>query len=196
MFGIQLLRVLVATLMTLSLLVIFKRPAKFFLTAGKLDAPASKLAFLIDEGTSWKNLGWILSVCITFGTLAFLVLAGGPSLKQLSSLVPMLPFILILTAMNAFSEEFNYRAALLAPLHPVIGKTNSILMAAVFFGLGHFYGVPYGIVGVLMSFVLGYFLSKSMQETKSFFWPRFIHFWQDVAIFSFMAIGSIVAGGG
>lgn len=196
MFGIQLLRFIVALLMVIAMLVIFKRPSRFFLTAGKLDAPSSKLIFLIDEGTSWKKLGWILSLCITFGTLFFLVLAGRPTLAQLSKTLPMLPFILVLAAMNAFSEELNYRSALLTPLLPIVGKSHSLLLTALFFGLGHFYGVPYGIVGVIMATVLGYLLSKSMVETKGFFWPWFIHFWQDAAIFSFMAIGSIVAGGG
>ena len=195
MFGNQLLRLIVAFLMIIVMLVIFRRPRNFFLTLGKLDAPSSKVAFLIDEGTSWKKLGWFLSLCITGGTLVFLFLAGKPSLTQLVKVLPMLPFILILAAMNAFSEEINYRAALLAPLNSILGKNHSILLAALFFGIGHFYGVPYGVVGVVMASVLGYFLSKSMLETEGFFWPWFIHFWQDVAIFSFMAIGSVIAGG-
>jgi membrane protease YdiL (CAAX protease family) len=123
-------------------------------------------------------------------------LAGRPSLSQLGKALPLLPFVLILAAMNSFSEELNYRAAFLAPLFPNLGKIHSILLTATFFGLAHFYGVPYGVVGVVMSFVLGYLLSKSMVETRGFFWAWFIHFWQDVAIFSFMAIGSIIAGGG
>jgi membrane protease YdiL (CAAX protease family) len=132
---------------------------------------------------------------ITFGTLAFLVLAGRPSLARIAGVLPMLPAILILAAMNAFAEELNYRAALLTPLTPAVGTAHGLLLSATFFGLAHFYGVPYGIVGVVMAFVLGYLLSKAMVETKGFFWAWFIHFWQDVAIFSFMAIGSIAAGG-
>ncbi|MCB2210296.1 CPBP family intramembrane metalloprotease [bacterium] len=195
MFGIQLRRVAVTLLMVLALLLIYKRPARFFLRKGHLDAPTSKLAFLIDEGTPWNKLGWILTACITLGTLAFLILAGRPTGAQLRTALPLLPAVLVLAAMNAFAEELNYRAALLAPLFPAVGKTHSVLLTAAFFGLGHFYGVPYGVVGVVMSFVLGYFLSKAMVETKGFFWPWFIHFWQDVAIFSFMAIGAIIAGG-
>jgi len=76
-----------------------------------------------------------------------------------------------------------------------VGPGHSLLLTAAYFGLAHFFGVPYGAVGVIMAFVLGYILSKAMLETKGFFWPWFIHFWQDVAIFTFMAIGSIVAGG-
>jgi CAAX protease family protein len=56
--------------------------------------------------------------------------------------------------------------------------------------------VPYGIVGVVMAGFLGWFLAKAMVETRGFFWPWFIHFCQDVAIFTFMAAGSIVPGGG
>jgi len=195
MFGIQLRRIAVAAIMVFSLLAIYRRPNRFFLVPGKLDAPSEKLLFLIDKGTSWKRLSWILAAMITFGTLVFLVLAGRPSLSQLSGLLPMLPAILILAAMNAFSEELSYRAALLAPLSPAVGTGHSLLLTATYFGLAHFYGVPYGVVGVIMAFILGYLLSKAMLETKGFFWPWFIHFWQDVAIFSFMAIGSIVAGG-
>jgi membrane protease YdiL (CAAX protease family) len=189
MFGTQIRRMLVALAMILILWIIYKRPARFYLTPGKLDAPASKLSFLIDEGTSYKNLGWILALMITGGTLAFLWLSGRPNLNQLSGVLPLLPAVLILAAMNAFSEELSYRAAFLAPLSNAVGKTHSILLTATFFGLAHFYGVPYGVVGVIMAFVLGALLSKAMLETKGLFWPWFIHFWQDVAIFSFMAIG-------
>ena len=196
MFGIQIRRVGVALIMTAVLFFIYKIPSRFFLSPGMLDSKASKEFFIIDEGTPWNRLGWILSILITSGTLAFLLLAGRPSLSQLSKALPLLPFVIILAAMNAFSEELNYRVAFLAPLFPNLGKTHSILLTATFFGLAHFYGVPYGVVGVIMSFVLGYLLSKSMIETRGFFWAWFIHFWQDVAIFSFMAIGSIIAGGG
>lgn len=195
MFGIQIRRVLVALVMALTLWAIYKRPSRFYLTPGKLDAPAGKLSFLIDEGTSYKNLGWILALMITGGTLAFLILAGRPTLARLSGALPLLPEVFALAAMNAFSEELSYRASFLAPLVSAVGKTHSILLTATFFGLAHFYGVPYGIVGVMMAFVLGALLSKAMLETRGFFWPWFIHFWQDVAIFAFMAIGSITAGG-
>jgi hypothetical protein len=46
-----------------------------------------------------------------------------------------------------------------------------------------------------MSTFLGWMLGKAMLETRGFFWAWFIHFWQDVAIFSFMAIGAVTAGG-
>ena len=69
-------------------------------------------------------------------------------------------------------------------------------MVAVYFGLIHFYGIPYGVVGVLLAGFLGWILAKSIQDTGGFFWAWFIHFWQDVWIFAFMAIGSIIPGDG
>ncbi len=195
MLGHQLRRLLVTLCMIIGLFLIYRKPKKFFMVKGNLKAPAAKEGFLIDEGTPWHKLGWILALCITLGTLAFLWIAGRPSLRSFPPLLAQLPMILLLAAMNAFSEELSYRAAFLAPLNPVTGKMHAILLTATFFGLAHFYGVPYGIIGVIMSFVLGYLLSKSMLETRGFFWAWFIHFLQDVAIFSFMALSVITPGG-
>lgn len=149
----------------------------------------------MDQPTTWIRLGLILSVCITLGTLAFLIISGSPSSSFVARIVPLLPFILVISAMNAFSEEIAYRAALLVPLRAVLGKSQALLLTAALFGLWHYYGVPYGIVGVFMAGILGWLLGKSMLETKGVFWAWFIHFWQDVAIFAFIAAGSIVAGG-
>ncbi len=196
MFGSQLRRLVVAMIMLGSLFLIYRQTQRFYFIPGKLNAPAGKEGPIIDEGTPWNKLGWILSLCITLGTLTFLWLNGRPSLQSLVAVLPMLPSVLILAALNAFNEELSYRAAFLAPLVPVTGKTHAILLTATTFGLAHFYGVPYGIIGVIMSFVLGYLLSKSMVETRGFFWAWLIHFLQDTAIFTFIAIGAIAAGGG
>jgi len=85
--------------------------------------------------------------------------------------------------------------SMLAPLSHAVGKHHSILLTAVFFGLAHFFSVPYGIIGVLMSFLLSYFLSKAMMEVKGIFCSWVIHILQDVAIFKFMAIRSVAPGG-
>lgn len=98
--------------------------------------------------------------------------------------------------MNSFSEEMNYRASLLGALGDSLGEGQKVLLTAIIFGIGHYYGVPYGIIGVVMASLLGWFLGKSMVETQGFTWAWLIHFLQDVAIFSFLAIGSVVAGGG
>lgn len=196
MMSIQMVRVAIAILMILFLFVMGYSRREFFFVKGKLDAPVEAVKWLgIDEGTKWNKLGPLLALAISSGTLLFLVLAGRPSLSILWQALPMLPLVLFFSATNAFAEEMNYRAALMAPIFPIVGKHQTMLMMAVVFGFGHFYGVPYGIIGVIMAGFLGWILSKSMLETEGFFWPWFIHFWQDVLIFSFMTIGSITPGG-
>jgi hypothetical protein len=196
MLGIQILRILVAVFMVGVMLILRRRFSEFYLVKGNLSAEASPIPLLMSKPTTWKSLGVILAVCITGGTLFFLFLAGRPSLGALAAILPILPMILLLAAMNAFAEEMNYRATALGALKGVISNPQAVMLAAVFFGLGHYYGVPYGLIGAVMAWLLGWLLGKSMIETGGFFWAWFIHFLQDVAIFSFMAIGSVVPGGG
>ena len=82
----------------------------------------------------------------------------------------------------------------LATLEPAAGPGQAMLLTAFVFGIGHFYGVPYGIVGAVMAGALGWILNKTMLETRGFFWPWFIHFCQDALVFSFMALGAVAAG--
>ena len=97
--------------------------------------------------------------------------------------------------MNAFYEEMTYKASFLSVLEDTVGRRHALLLMAVFFGALHYYGIPYGIVGVLMAGFLGWLLGKSMLETRGLWWAWWIHFVQDVLIFTFLAIGSIRAGG-
>ncbi len=196
MLGVQLLRILVAVFMVLVMLALKRNFAAFYLVKGDLNATAAPIPLVMTQPSTWKKLGVILAVCITGGTLFFLVMAGRPSLAALGLALPMLPMILLLAAMNAFSEEMSYRASILGVLNGVLSAPQAVMLAAVFFGIGHYYGVPYGIIGVVMAWFLGWLLGRSMTETRGFCWAWFIHFLQDVAIFSFMAIGSVTAGGG
>jgi hypothetical protein len=196
MLGIQLTKLGAATLMILALWVLKRRRQDFYLVAGDLDAPAQGVRWLgIDPGTRWSRLGWIAGVLISLGTLAFLVLAGRPSVHALAGALSLLPAVLLLAVLNAFSEEVSYRASLLSALDGVVGVQQVLLLSAFFFGIAHYYGVPYGVLGVVMSGFLGWFLGKAMIETRGFFWAWFIHFLQDMAIFFFIAAGSIVPGG-
>ncbi|MBZ0281270.1 MAG: CPBP family intramembrane metalloprotease [Anaerolineae bacterium] len=196
LLGSQLLRFGAALTMIVVLLLLRYRRSEFFLTKGELNATAEPVSWLgMNRPAGWGRFGLILTLCITLGTLAFLIIFSRSLVTSLTQFLPLIPIVLIASAMNAFSEEITYRAALLAPLHGVVGKSQALLLTAALFGLWHFYGVPYGVIGVIMAGVLGWLLGKSMLETKGLFWPWFIHFWQDVAIFAFIAAGSIVPGG-
>lgn len=196
MFGSQLLRLGTALVMAVVLWVVYRRRRAYFLSMGEMRAAAAPVRWLgIDRPISWGRLGWLSALCITLGTLAFLVIFGSPSLERFGKVIPLLPVVLALAAINAFSEEMSFRAALLAPLRDAVGARQALLLTAALFGLWHFYGVPYGVIGVALAGFLGWYLGKSMLETKGMFWAWFIHFWQDVAIFTFIAAGSITPGG-
>jgi len=90
----------------------------------------------------------------------------------------------------------TYKASFLSVLEGVVGKHQALWLMAAYFGIGHFYGIPYGVIGVLMAGFLGWLLGKSMLETRGLWWAWLIHFLQDVMIFAFLAIGSVVPGGG
>lgn len=197
MLAEQSLRLLVTIGMILTLLIIKKKPAAFFLVKGDLSARVEPVRWLgVSAGSTWRKFGTILALCISLGTLTFLLLAGRPSLDIIIKALPFLPFILLAALLNSFNEEMTYKASFLAILEDKVGGRQALLLMAAYFGIGHYYGVPYGIIGVLMAGFLGWILGKSMLETRGFLWAWFIHFLQDILIFSFMAIGSITAGGG
>ncbi|MBL8163430.1 MAG: CPBP family intramembrane metalloprotease [Anaerolineae bacterium] len=196
MMGIQLQRLAVTLVIVAALLLLGYRRKQFFLTRGQLNAPAKPVRWLgYSKAEPWTRFGASWALFITLGTLAFLVIAGQPSLASFQAVLPLLPAIVLLATMNAFSEELTYRASLLGVLDGVIEPRHALSLTAVFFGLAHYYGVPYGILGVIMSTFLGWMLGKAMLETRGFFWAWFIHFCQDVAIFSFLAIGTVTPGG-
>jgi hypothetical protein len=201
----QILRMAVTLVMLAGLMIIKKKREAFYLVKGDLAATADPMPPIMKQPASWRVLGRELSLYISLGTLAFLLIAAFPSPRiqfeqgalggMLSQMFVLIPFVLLMAAMNAFSEELTYKASFLSVLEDPVGKRQALLLMAAFFGIGHYYGVPYGIIGVLMAGFLGWLLGKSMLETRGFAWAWFIHFLQDVLIFSFMAIGSVTPGG-
>jgi len=140
------------------------------------------------EPKPWTNVGSIFAIIFTLGTLIFLLVTQTPTLEDFLGVLPLLPIAILIAAMNAFNEEFTLRAAPLSELWKKVGKQHALLLTIVYFGLGHFYGVPSGILGVLLSAFLGWFLGKSLLETKGFFWAWIIHFFPDIIIFTFYAM--------
>jgi len=67
----------------------------------------------------------ILSICISLGTLLFLIVFGKPSLDALVKVIPLMPVVLLLALMNSFSEEMSYRASELAVLKGVVSHPQA-----------------------------------------------------------------------
>lgn len=197
MLGEQLRRLTVSLAVIAAFLLLRYRRSDIFLVKGQLDATGAPIRWLgITRPYSYRRFGPLAALCICLGLGAFLVIGGGwPSLSPGSLSLMVVLAVVALAAMNAFSENVTYRAAPLATLEPAVGASQAMLLTAVIFGIGHFYGVPYGIVGVVMAGALGWLLNKTMLETRGFFWPWFIHFCQDALVFSFMALGAVAASG-
>lgn len=134
---------------------------------------------------TWKNLGVSFAIVITLVTavvIYFQVVHGGSVSLEL---YPGVILILVFALINAFSEEIIFRFSFVAVVSkygysPYVAQG----LAAAIFGVVHYFGNPGGIPGVLMAAFIGWFLAKSMLETKGFFWALTIHFLQDVVIFS------------
>jgi hypothetical protein len=78
--------------------------------------------------------------------------------------------------MNGFNEDFALRVAPLGELKPAVGGSMALVATAAYFGLGYYYGVSNGVIGVLLSAFLGWLLGKSMIETRGFFTAWLVHF--------------------
>jgi hypothetical protein len=189
-------RLALTLLMIAVLWLIYRDRRRFFLNSGDLQATAAPIRWIgHTDPAPWSRLGPIAGVLISLGTASFVWLAGQPSLEQMATALPLLPAVLLVAALNAFNETITYRASFLATLELPAGAAQALLMAAIWFGVGHYFGVPYGIIGVVMSTFLGWFLGRSLLETRGSFWAWFIHFLQDVVIFYFIALGAVTPGG-
>jgi membrane protease YdiL (CAAX protease family) len=156
-----------------------------FLASGNIAAPAKGVSWLgISDGESWLSLGASLSFFITLATSTFVYLQFRKSGGGLRKIVPFIPWILLFSVTNSFSEEVVYRLGIIVPLVGSVDTAYILLISAAAFGAPHLRGMPNGIVGALMAGLLGWLLAKSVIETNGIFWAWFIHFLQDIVIFS------------
>lgn len=174
------------------LLLLYQSPRKFYLVKGDLSARASRIAWLgIEEGRiSWGKLSVISALLIAVGTLLLTILTvtGFSKPATLGRLPPLLPLIVLLALLNSFSEGVVYRSSVLGPLKEVLPKDYIVIVASAFFGFAHYYGAPGGILGIIMSGLLGWYMCRSMYETQGFVAAWIIHFFQDIVIFSTIAV--------
>jgi membrane protease YdiL (CAAX protease family) len=196
MFSVQIPRATMGTAIALISLALMGSFGRFFFIKGKLDAPAQPIPLILTRPPSWRILGPAIAGAMSLGLVVFVFAFGKPpSLQSIPKVLPLLPLVLLFAASNAFGEEMIYRAPWLGALESPVGPAHALLMTAVYFGIGHFYGVPYGVLGVMMAFIPGWLMGKAMLETRGFFWPWFIHICMDTVIFFFMALGSVTPGG-
>jgi len=162
-----------------------------FLRRGNLSAPAQPIPFVgLRKPISWTVFGPALIVVFGVALPLFLYFMVYPDFSEHGRILRYLPWIFLVAALNAASEEFQFRSVLLAHLRNVVSPAEGVLLTAVLFGLGHYYGQPSGPLGVVMAGIAGWFWARSMIETRGFFWAFFIHLVQDVVILSFLAVAT------
>ena len=189
--ALHLFRLTPALVVMAFLLLMGMKRKDFFLVKGKINAPVEPSKLLgMKKPEPWTRIGSIFAIIFTVVTFAIEMLTWRPSSDTFVKVLPLIPVSLLIAVVNALNEEFTMRAAPLSTLLPAIGKQQALMITTVYFGLGHFYGIPNGVPGVLLSGFLGWFLGKSLVETKGFFWAWLIHFLPDALIFTFLAMSA------
>ncbi len=135
---------------------------------------------------TWRGVGSNFAIVITVVTSIFLYLnvLNGDLSKVTTAVANFAPFILIFAALNALTEEAITRFAVVVSLEGVLPRATVALVSALIFGIPHYFGTPGGFIGALMAGFIGWLLAKSIQETEGVWWSWFIHFLQDVVIFT------------
>ena len=196
--AVQLLEMGVALLLIAVLFALRRRRQSFFLARGELRAPAEPVRWLgrKSPGPLWR-FGLVFTAVVIVAQFFLFMLPLSPSTVTLRSLVPLIPVILLLAVSNGFNEEITLRAAPMAPVFEVVGKSNAIWMAAVLFGLSHYIGgIPSGVPGVLLTGFLGWFFGKCLLDSKGLFWPWLFHALQDILPFTLMALTAAAGASG
>jgi membrane protease YdiL (CAAX protease family) len=180
-----------ALLMSLTLIGSGMTRRDLFLCRGNIAAPAQPIPFLgLRKSIPWTVFGPALLVVFGVALPLFLYFTIHPDFTAGGRILRFLPWILGVAALNAANEEFQFRNVLLAHLRNVVSPAEAVLLTAVLFGLGHYYGQPSGPIGVVMAGFAGWIWARSMIETRGFAWAFFIHMVQDIVIFSFLAVGA------
>lgn len=147
--------------------------------------PVPWLGIRPKEGENWLHLGTNFLVIITIVTSAViyfqLVVTQDLRFSLAGVLLPAIAFAVV----NSLVEEGIYRHSVVSVfLQNGLSARSAAVTSAVLFGAVHYFGNPGGVPGVFLAAFIGWFLAKSIAETRSFAWAWLIHFVQDVIIFS------------
>jgi membrane protease YdiL (CAAX protease family) len=145
------------------------------------------------EKNNWRSLGPVVAVAFTLGTMSYMSVGVASQNGHVNgTFYKLLPLVLVFAATNAWTEEILSRFVIVSGLYGKLGAQAICWISATIFGLGHIFGTPNGVFGVIASGALGFVLAKSVLETRSLGWALFIHFLQDAVIFGAGAM--IMAG--
>ncbi len=188
--AIQFLEMSVALLLIGLLFLLRGKRERFFLVRGDLRVQAEPVRLFLQKkpGPLWQ-FGAIFTLVVIVAQFFMFILPLEPTGETLRRLLPLLPLVVLLAASNGFNEEVSLRMAPISPVYEIVGNGHAIWMAALLFGSAHYIGgIPSGVIGVLITSVLGWFFGKCMLDSKGFFWPWLFHSLQDLLPFTLMAV--------
>jgi len=162
-----------------------------FLCVGNPAAPARPIPFLgLRKPIPWNWLGPVIIFVFALVLAPYLYLTEHPNFSIGQRILRTLPWTVAVAALNAASEEFQFRSVLLAHLRGVFSTGEMIFLTAAFFGLRHYHGHPSGALGVVMAGFAGWIWARSMVDTRGGVWAFLIHMAQDIVILTFLVVGA------
>ena len=163
-----------------------------FLCKGNLAAPAGSIPFLgLRKSIPWTWLGPVIIFVFAAALGPYLYLTVYPNFNVSERIIRTMPWSIAVAALNAASEEFQFRSVLLAHLKGKFAAGEAVLLTAVFFGVGHFFGQPFRSARRADGRGLrGWIWARSMVETRGGVWAFVIHMLQDMVIFIFLAVAA------
>lgn len=168
------------------------------LTRGEVFLTIGDLGARLQRGGR-RTVRWGALIAVAIPVTIAPVLANVVTVRQ-----PELPFAVALTlapvivlgaTANTLLEEFIFRQALLARLVPVVGEGHALGITSLRFGIGHWFGNPSGPTGVLLATFLGLFAGKCMIDCKGSGWVWLLHWIDDLAIFTVIALTPVYLPG-
>ena len=189
----RVLLALLAFVMIAVVVLLGTRPRDAYLRVGDLNAATTSRKPGSDELLRWGLFGPLMLLFLA----AITAWAAAPMVRgsiDPAAAVPFLGLAAVAALLNAFWEEVAYRAAPLSQLQRAIGPSSGVLILAIWFGLGHYYGgIPSGPMGALLTGAVALLFGRAMIETRGFAWPLALHFVGDLVIYVFLALAATTA---
>jgi len=153
-------------------------------------------------GIAWLRRGRITPRGLLVG-LAVVVVSGvslvmwyrlfDPDISQFTTYLPKASGVVILAAGLAFSvtnalvEEFIFRGILWEGIQDITGRWESaLIIQALVFGVAHWWGVPNGVVGVILATIYGLMMGAVRYIARGLLLPIIVHVFADIVIFALL----------
>ena len=167
----------------------FKRPEFLeYFRKGNISAkiiPEPIVGIKPKETENWFHFGRNIAIIISIVTAIIIYFQiVRESEISFENIISILPFSIAFALSNSFVEESITRLGVVIVLKDRLKNKTIPIVSALIFGTVHYWGNPGGLSGVIVAGFLGWFLAKSILETKGIFWAYLIHFLQDVIILS------------